>query len=268
MEQAAEQGHPEALNAIGVKYATGAGVAKDDIKALTYFERALACFDPVEQQTKAAFVNRVRTLELKGMPEDKEKITQMYQEASIADSNAGIKWGLCCQFGNGCAKSDEDAFARFHAAAEKGNPIACYMVAEFMWANRVSSGRSKKAAQQEAICWYRTAAKLGHQPSIARLAVLEKQYAAKPKEYAELCPAQYVCPLSQPIERVIAPPIDLSVVKINQPNPEPRMHLGFNETGALVAVARIGLLSRSLPPMPNEPGAEMTALPTSVPAKK
>ena len=104
---------PEAMNRIGILYATGKGVPQDYVAALAWYQRAA-------ESGSTQAMNNIATIYFHGLG-----VPQSYEEAvkwlrlavKQGDAVAQNKLGLMYDRGVGVAKSDHDAFELFGLAA-------------------------------------------------------------------------------------------------------------------------------------------------------
>ena len=158
-KRAAERGNARAQFDLGLMYANGNGVAKNEAEALKWF-------------SKAAQNNFYKPVSVKRVVKRK-KISQQF----IFAKNAAAKGNVRAQFdlammyskGNGVRKNEKLAFNYFHKAA-RNNSIE----AKFQMGLNFAQGRGVKKQKQLAKYWFKLAAKAGHSRAMAHLASLEK----------------------------------------------------------------------------------------------
>lgn len=114
--RAAEQGHAEAQNSLGVRYNRGEGVREDHTEACKWFRRAEA-----HGSTQAASVNLAMNL-LRGLGEPQsisEALTRFRKAAYLSDPLAQYHLAALYQQGHGVTKDTKTAKSWFRRAAEQ-----------------------------------------------------------------------------------------------------------------------------------------------------
>jgi uncharacterized protein len=107
---------PEAMNRMGILYATGKGVPQDYVAALAWYQRAA-------QNGSVSALNNIATLHFHGLG-----VPQSYEEAvkwlrlavKQGDAAAQNRLGAMYEDGRGVPKSTHDAFELFSLAAAQG----------------------------------------------------------------------------------------------------------------------------------------------------
>ena len=133
--KAAEQGHATALGCLGTLYETGKGVAQSDEEALKLYQKA------AEKGWKYAAANISRVQE-KIREKQKPTPEKLYAR------------GVALMKGDGCAKSETEAFQCFEKAAASGHVKAMEHLAECYYYGR-GAGKDLECAFQ----WYTKASK-------------------------------------------------------------------------------------------------------------
>ena len=158
-KRAAERGNARAQFDLGLMYANGNGVAKNEAEALKWFNKAAQ-----NNFSKPVSVQRVvRT----------EKTSQqfIFAKNAAAKGNARAQFDLAMMYskGNGVRKNEKLAFNYFHKAARNN-----LVEAKFQMGLNFAQGRGVKKQEQLAKYWFKLAAKAGHSRAMAYLASLEK----------------------------------------------------------------------------------------------
>jgi TPR repeat protein len=107
----------DAMNRMGILYATGAGVPKDYVAALAWYERAA-------EGGSTAAMNNIATLYFHGLgvPRSYEETVKWLQRAvKQGDATAQNRLGMMYEEGLGGRKSAHDAFELFSRAAAQGH---------------------------------------------------------------------------------------------------------------------------------------------------
>jgi TPR repeat protein len=107
---------PEAMNRIGIRYATGSGVPQDFVAALAWYQRAA-------EHGSVRALNNIATLHFHGLG-----VPQSYEEAvkwlrlavAKGDAAAQNRLGAMYEEGLGVPQSAHDAFELFDRAAAQG----------------------------------------------------------------------------------------------------------------------------------------------------
>ena len=119
-QAAADQGNARAQCKLGVAYAKGRGVAKDDACAAQLF-RAAADQGHAGAQGLLGFMH----WKGRGVPKDDARAAQLYQAAANqGNAHAQCNLGFMYRFGRGVAKDDARAAQLYQAAAGQGSAIA------------------------------------------------------------------------------------------------------------------------------------------------
>jgi TPR repeat protein len=110
------EGSPEAMNRMGVLYATGTGVPKDYVAALAWYRRAAAV-------GSLGAMNNIATMYFHGLgvPQNYgETVKWLRQAVKEGDAAAQNRLGSLYDDGLGVPKSADDAFELFSLAAAQG----------------------------------------------------------------------------------------------------------------------------------------------------
>ncbi len=168
--KAADKGSTSAMVELGVLYATGAGVAKDDEQARKLFERAAQGGNPRGVSNLAALSGSA------GAPSDPVRARDMLAKAAETNAEAQYQLGLMLANGTGGPKDDAGARSLFEKAAAQNHPGALEQMGEFSEAGR--GGPKDSAAAKD---YYQKAAALGDEDAKKALKRMECPYAIKDK---------------------------------------------------------------------------------------
>lgn len=168
--KAADKGSTSAMVELGVLYATGAGVAKDDEQARKLFERAAQGGNPRGVSNLAALSGA------DGTPSDPVKAREMLSKAAETNAEAQYQLGLMLANGTGGPKDDAGARSLFEKAAAQNHPGALEEMGEFSEEGR---GGPKDSAAAKA--YYQKAADLGNEDAKKALKRMQCPYAIKDK---------------------------------------------------------------------------------------
>ena len=158
-KRAAERGNARAQFDLGLMYANGDGVEKNEALALMWFNRAAQ-----NNFSKALNVKKVATV--KGTS---QKFRFAQEAAKRGDTRAQFDLAMMYQRGEGVNKNEKLAFKYFHKAARKNHAEA-----KFQMGLCFAEGRGVKKQSQLARYWFKLAAKAGHPKAMAYLASVEK----------------------------------------------------------------------------------------------
>jgi TPR repeat protein len=147
--KAADKGSTSAMVELGVLYATGAGVAKDEVQARKLFERAAEAGNPRGVSNLAALGGGAAT-------SDPARARELLAKAAQTNPEAQYQLGLMLAEGTGGAKDEEGARALFEKAAAQNHAGALARMGEFAEQGR---GGPKDAAAAKS--YYQRAADLG-----------------------------------------------------------------------------------------------------------
>ena len=156
----AEQGNPDAQFHVGLIYANGQGITKDDKQAVDWFGKA-AKQGHREAQTKLGFMYATG----KGVEQNyNSAFYWCYQAAEQGDIIAQYNLGLMYAKGQGVVKDNSLAVSWYNKAAAQGDAHAQYNLG-VMYANGVGVPKNDK----QAAVLYQQAAKQGLAEAIAAL---------------------------------------------------------------------------------------------------
>ncbi len=157
--KAADKGSSSAMVELGVMYAAGTGVPKDDAQARSYFERAAKAGN-ANGATKLAMLPGAA-----GEASDPAQERAMLARAAEANSaEAQFQLGLMMAQGVGGPQDDTGARAMFEKAAAQNHPGALEWMGSF-----AASGRGGPTDKEAAKGYYERAAALGNDNAKAAL---------------------------------------------------------------------------------------------------
>ena len=163
--KAIDKGSTAAMVELGILYAAGSGVAKDEAQARQLFERAAAAGNP-------RGITRLTALSgggAAGPPTDPAQARAMLMKAAEANSaEAQFQLGVMYAEGTGGPKDDAAARAMFEKAAAQNHAEALDWLGSF-----VLSGRGGPQDTKAAKDYYEKAAALGNEDAKAALKRLE-----------------------------------------------------------------------------------------------
>ena len=145
MTEAAEEGNADAQYRLGLMYANGRGVAKDEKTAVLWYAKA------AEQGNAPAQYNLgVRYANGQGVAKDENTALLWYGKAALhGDSDAQYALGWMCANGRGMAKDEKAAVGWYTAAADHGNAQAqCNLGVMY------DSGQGVEKDEKAAVLWY------------------------------------------------------------------------------------------------------------------
>ena len=166
-KRAAEKGNARAQFDLGVMYATGNGVEKNEDLALKWFNIATQNNSYKRQEIKN--INRMVFI---SKPMREERVSQQFLFAKRAAEKGNVRaqFDLAMMYltGKGVRKNEQLAFKYFHTAARNNS-----VEAKFQMGLNFSEGRGVKKQEQLAKYWFKLASKSGHPRAMAHLASLE-----------------------------------------------------------------------------------------------
>ncbi len=157
-KRAAERGNAQAQYDLGLMYATGNGVQKNEALALTWFNRA--------SQNNFAQVLKVK--EVTSPSKMSQKFIFAKEAAKKGNARAQFDLAMMYHKGEGIKRNEKLAFNYFHKAARNNS-----VEAKFQMGINFSEGRGVRKQTQLAKYWFKLAAKAGHRTAMAHLASLE-----------------------------------------------------------------------------------------------
>jgi TPR repeat protein len=169
--RAADKGSTAAMVELGVMFASGAGVPKDEAQARKLLERAAQAGDP------RAVANLMALTKGAGGPSDPVKARALLQSSAERNSaEAQYQLGLMNEQGIGGPKDEATARAMFERAAAQNHPDALLRAGAFA-ENGTGGPQNKDAAK----AYYEKAASLGNEDAKAALKRLQCPYVLKDK---------------------------------------------------------------------------------------
>jgi uncharacterized protein len=169
--KAADKGSTAAMVALGILFANGSGVAKDDAQARKLFERAATAGNPHAATNLAALSDNG------GAPSDPLEARALLAKAAETNSaEAQFQLGLMMANGTGGPKDDVAARALFEKAAAQGHPGALDWLGAF-----TERGRGGPQDSSAAKAYYEKAAALGNEDAKAALQRLKCPWVLKDK---------------------------------------------------------------------------------------
>ena len=140
--KAIDKGSSAAMVELGILYAAGSGVAKDEAQARQLFERAAAAGNPRGVTRLTALSNGGTA----GPPEDPAQARAMLAKAAEANSaEAQFQLGVMYAEGTGGPKDDVAARAMFEKAAAQGHAEALDWLGSFVLSGRGGPQDTKAA---------------------------------------------------------------------------------------------------------------------------
>jgi uncharacterized protein len=170
--KAADKGSSAAMVELGVSYATGTGVAKDDAQARKLFEKAAQSGNPRAVSNLAALGGAGGSA-----PADPAQTRTLLGKAAETNAEAQYQLGLMLSEGEGGAKDDVAARALFEKAAAQNHPGALERMGAF-----AQEGRGGPKDKDAAKAYYERAAALGDDDAKKALERLRCPYAIKDKQ--------------------------------------------------------------------------------------
>src|ERR1700761_4098948 len=167
--KAADKGSSSAMVELGVLYATGNGVAKDDAQARALLEKAAQAGNP-------RGVTNLAALGGGATPADPAQARQLLARAAETNAEAQYQLGVMLAEGTGGEKDDAGARALFEKAAAQNHPAALEEMGEFC-----ETGRGGPKDKDAAKGYYERAAALGDETAKKALERLRCPYVIKDK---------------------------------------------------------------------------------------
>jgi TPR repeat protein len=169
--KAADKGSTSAMVELGVMYANGTGVPRDDAQARALLERAANAGNPRGIANLAALSGNA------GTQTDPVKARELLSRAAETNAEAQYQLGLMLADGIGGAQDDVAARAMFERAAAQNHPGALERMGAF-----AQSGRGGPSDKSAAKAYYQRAAALGNEEAQAALKRLECPYVIRDKQ--------------------------------------------------------------------------------------
>jgi TPR repeat protein len=168
--KAADKGSSSAMVELGVLYATGAGVARDEAQARALLQRAAQAGNPRGITNLAALPGGG------GAPADPAQARQLLAKAAETNAEAQYQLGVMLAEGTGGEKDEAGARALFEKAAAQNHPAALEEMGEFS-----ETGRGGPKDKDAAKSYYERAAALGDETAKKALERLRCPYVIKDK---------------------------------------------------------------------------------------
>jgi hypothetical protein len=196
---AANQGDASAQDSLGVCYANGRGVPKDEVEAVRWFRLAADQGDDNAQHSLGeCYVNG------RGVPKDEVEAVRWYRLAANQGYQvAQDSLGVCYAFGKGVPKDEVEAVRWYRLAANQGHYVAQHSLGECY-----ADGEGVPKDEVEAVRWYRLAADQGYQVAQYELGECYANGKGVPKNMVEavrwnrLAAAQGFEPAQQALDRI------------------------------------------------------------------
>ena len=148
----AEKGDAIAQFAIGAMYATGRGVAKDEVEAVKWYRKAADQGEANAQNNLGLMYDNGQ-----GVAKDDLEAVKWYRKAADQGyADAQFNLGVSYANGQGVAKDEVEAVKWFRKAADQG-----YADAQNNLGGMYANGRGVTKDEVEAVKWYRKAADQG-----------------------------------------------------------------------------------------------------------
>ncbi|MFK4383335.1 TPR repeat protein [Bradyrhizobium sp. USDA 223] len=170
--KAADKGSSAAMVELGVTYAAGSGVAKDEAQARKLFEKAAQAGNPRGVSNLAALGGAGGAA-----PADPAQARALLGKAAETNAEAQYQLGLMLSEGDGGAKDDVAARALFEKAAAQNHPGALERMGAF-----AQEGRGGAKDKDAAKAYYERAAALGDEDAKKALERIRCPYAIKDKQ--------------------------------------------------------------------------------------
>jgi uncharacterized protein len=167
--KASDKGSTSAMVELGVLYATGAGLPKDEAQARKLFERAAEAGNP-------RGVSNLAALGGGGAPSDPARARELLAKAAESNAEAQYQLGLMLSEGTGGAKDEPGARALFEKAAAQNHAGALARMGEF-----AEQGRGGPKDSAAAKSFYQRAADLGDEDAKKALKRLDCPIVLKDK---------------------------------------------------------------------------------------
>lgn len=168
--RAAEQNYAPAQNNLGVMYANGQGIAKDDAQAVTWYRKAAEQGLPSAQ----TFLG-IMYLNGQGIGQDFAQAVAWFRKAAERGDAAGqFNLGAMYVTGRGAAVNENQAGIWFRKAADQG-----FAAAQFSLGVMYENGNGVARDVKTAVNWYRKAADQGDEDAKKKLAERDRAQATE-----------------------------------------------------------------------------------------
>jgi len=147
--EASKQGHPDAQNYLGLCYANGQGVAKDEVEAAKWYRKA------AEQNCALAQCRLgLCYADGSGVAKDEVEAAKWYRKAAEQNSaDAQYLLGTCYAQGHGVTEDPNEGIKWWLKAAEQGSAVAAFSLGL-----AYQHGVGVTSDPSDALKWYRKAA--------------------------------------------------------------------------------------------------------------
>ena len=169
-KRAAEKGNARAQYDLGLMYANGNGVAKNEALALMWFNRAAQNNFSKSSTAKKVVRSRVQAPKVVRTKGTSQKFKFAKKAAKRGNARAQFDLAMMYHKGEGVSKNEQLAFNYFHKAARNNS-----VEAKFQMGLNFAQGRGVRKQSQLAKYWFKLAAKAGHSTAMAHLASLENR---------------------------------------------------------------------------------------------
>lgn len=149
LRKAAEQGNVSAQIALGLIFADGRGVARNEAAAMTWFRTAAEQGDAVGQNNLGAML----TIGPRALKNEAEAVVWFRKAAEQGNNDAKVNLALMLVTGRGVARDEAEAVTWFRRAAEHKN-----VDAQLYLALMLADGRGVRKDEDEAFFWFRKVA--------------------------------------------------------------------------------------------------------------
>jgi TPR repeat protein len=166
LKLAAEQGHEIAQYEIGLRYANGEGVPKDDLLAFGWFLKAAE-----QGNSNAQAYIGIAYAAGRGVSKD-NRLSLIWLHKAAEQNNAIGQYSLGMMYSNGqgVSKDEEQAIRWFNKAASQGN-----VEAQFKLGAMYALGRGTTKDVQNAYFWWLLASAQGHQEAAKGRDIYERK---------------------------------------------------------------------------------------------
>ncbi len=172
----AEQGDADAQFSLGVMYADGQGVPKDEQQAVVWYRKAAEQGDALAQYNLGNMYANGR-----GVPKDEQQAVAWYRKAAEQGlASAQYNLGLMYANGRGVPKDDQQAVAWYRKAAEQGHASA-----QVMLGGMYDQGWGVPRDEQSAYFWWLLASAQGDQDAAKWRDSLERHLSPEQRAAAQ-----------------------------------------------------------------------------------
>ena len=165
----AEKGEADAQFYLGGSYASGRGVAKDEVEAVKWFRKAAD-----QGLAQAQYNLGVMYKNGRGVAKDEVEAVKWYRKAADQGyASAQVNLGVMYEYGRGVAKDEVEAVKWYRKAAHQGDAQAKYNLG---WMYEYGRGVAKD--EVEAYKWYLLAGAQGNELAKKKIPLIEKDLTA------------------------------------------------------------------------------------------